>query len=363
MNLIVTGGGTAGHVYPALYIADYFVKKDALTKVLYIGRKGGIEEKIVKAYGYDLKTINVRGFRRKLTLENLKRGFMAFSSILKCMRIIKKFKADIVIGTGGYVAGPVCLAAELVGVKTAIHEQNVFAGVTNRLLSKRADFIFCGFKETADKFPGKNTIITGNPVFIKNTQYDASLVRSELGIPPEDKFVLSVGGSGGSPSLNTAIAQLAYIMEDSKFTLMHSTGENYYEDFEKDITGLKNCKVKYYPYIHNIEKYIAACDIAISSSGASSIAQLNFFKKPIIAVPKANTAENHQEFNARTIEKNGAGICITEKELSGEKLLKSINEMISDETRLRQMSENSYKLYNSDSLEIIYNTVIGGLNV
>lgn len=363
INLVITGGGTAGHVYPAIAIARHFMKKDPTTNVIYIGAKGGAEEKIVPREGFAFETIEVKGFKRKITPENIVRAFMAANSLRKCRKILKKNNVNLVIGTGGYVSGPVCLVAQMMGIKTAIHEQNYAPGMTNKILSRRADFVFCGFKQTVEKFPSNNAVYTGNPVSVHEHVSSKKEAREKLEFKEDEKIVLIMGGSGGSPLINDGIIEIAEELEKEGIKIVLSTGTDYYEEFKEEIEKKELTNLRYFPYIYDVDEYIQSADIAVSSAGAGSLAQLNYYKKPIVAIPKAHTAENHQEFNAMMIEENGAGVCLIEKDLNGKNLLEIIKKAFEDENRLEEMGENSGLLYNKDTLDIIYDKIMGVMDV
>lgn len=360
MNIVVSGGGTGGHIFPALAIADYFKEKNENLKIIYVGGKYGIEKEIVPKYGYDIVLLDIKGIRRKLTLDNVKRLWKAVLSLKKSRHILIENNINLVISTGGYVAGPITYVAQLMGIKTAIQEQNVSPGITNKVLSKRADFIFCGFKEAMVKFSNKNTIYSGNPIKITDTSENIDKLKKKLDINKNTKVILIVGGSGGSESINKAVMDMLPKMKNDKnIKLIHSTGKDYYEKIVNNIQN--NYYENYIPmaFIENMGSYMRLCDLVVGSSGASSIAECNYYKKPIIAIPKAKTAENHQEFNARMIEDSGAGVCILEKDLSGQMLYKTITNLIEDEQKMELMSKNSGNLYKKDSLEIIYNSIMG----
>lgn len=361
MNIVISGGGTGGHIFPALAIADYFRDNLDDANIIYVGAKYGIENDIVPLYGYKMETLDIKGIRRKITPDNIKRGLKAVWSIKKCHSILKKNDIDLVIGTGGYAAGPICYVAEMMKIKTAIHEQNVIFGVTNKILAKKADFVFCGFKETIDKYPDINAIFTGNPVKKTETTSENIDIRKVHSIPAKNKIILIVGGSGGSEKVNQAVLELIMEMKvnnNKNITIIHSTGRDYYEEVKSKIGNILDDNYIAMPFIDHMGDYIKSADIAVGSSGASSIAEYNYYKKPIIAIPKSFTAGNHQEFNSRAIEKNGAGVCILEKDLTGKVLYKNIMEIISDDNKIKKMSENSAKLYNENTLKIIYTTIM-----
>lgn len=360
MKLIVCGGGTGGHIYPAVAIAEYFKNQDGSTEILYIGGKYGIENKVLKNYDYRFETIDIKGFQRKLSIENIKRVFKTTSSMLKMRKILSKEKPDLVIGTGGYVCGPVVYMAALMKIKTAILEQNVFMGMTNKILSKKVDYIFYGFDEALKRYPFDNAIVSGNPVRTLEFDYDKKTARKELNFSSDEKIILSIGGSGGSQSLNDAIKLFVNYAEKNNIRLIHSCGEAYYDELKEEFIDINYDKFELYPYIKNIGKYMQSADIIICSAGASTLSEVSYFGKPIIAVPKAYTAENHQEYNAKMIEDCGAGYCIKEDMLNADILENRVQNILFNQDIFKKMSDNSSKLYKGDACKIIYDALIKG---
>ncbi|MGL5439203.1 MAG: undecaprenyldiphospho-muramoylpentapeptide beta-N-acetylglucosaminyltransferase [Filifactoraceae bacterium] len=353
MKIVVTGGGTGGHIYPALSIADRLMEKHPNSEVLYIGAKGGVEEKIVPEYGYNLKTIGIKGFLRKINLENVKRVLMVKKALGESKRILKEFSPDIIIGTGGYVCGPVVMAGNKLGILTAIHEQNAFPGITNKLLSKRSDIIFLGFEESKNRFKTKKDIIyVGNPVRDNIFSKDKMECRRELGFPQDKKMILIVGGSGGQKSLNDSFLALYDHFVEKDYAFINVTGKRYFLDVEFET---KDKPRKDYQIIKDYEfdmpKVMMAADLIICSAGASTIAEINAMGKASIVIPKAYTAENHQEYNAKIISENGAGRHILESELVPEKLGDMIDEILENQQLRISMEEASRALYPSDPIE------------
>ncbi|MBS6062579.1 undecaprenyldiphospho-muramoylpentapeptide beta-N-acetylglucosaminyltransferase [Criibacterium bergeronii] len=356
MNLIITGGGTGGHIYPALAIADYFKKQNPDTKILYVGGKYGIENEILLNYDYEYTAIDVLGFKRQISLENGKRVLKSLKSIVKMRNLMKKFKPDIVIGTGGYVTGPVVYAATTLRIKTAILEANVFMGMTNKILSSKVDYIFYGFDEAKKRYPKKNSVVSGNPVRTKEFKNDKLTAKNNLGIVDDRKIILSIGGSGGSDSINNCIPNFVEFCKNNKLRLIHVCGKGNKEDLMSKIEA-DYPYLEIYEYINGIGDYMMASDLIICSAGASTLSEVTYLGKPIIAIPKAYTAENHQEYNAMMIQHSQAGYCILEKMLTPELLSEKVGNIIFDENVLNTMSQNSSKLYKGDACKIIFDTM------
>lgn len=361
MKVILSGGGTGGHVYPAIAIANKIKEKNHDAEILFVGTKEGIESDIVPKYGYDIEYIEVKGFKRKIDIENIKRLFMFVKSLHNSKRIINKFKPDIVIGTGGYVSGSVVLRASKMGIKTCIHEQNSFPGMTNKMLSKNVDLVMTSFEDSHNRFPesAKNKLIlTGNPIredILMTSKEDA---RKKLDIPMDKKMILIAGGSGGSEEINNALEPILIKLVEKDIAFTMATGKVYYDDFINKNRGIKLKEYqKIVPYIDDMANNIVSADLMIGSAGAISMAEMTAIGIPAIIIPKAYTAENHQEYNARSLENIGGGVCITEKELSTESLEKAIFTLINDDNKLKEMSKSSKAMGKPDALNIIYSLI------
>lgn len=361
MRVILSGGGTGGHVYPAIAIANKIKEKNPDAEILFVGTKEGIESEIVPKYGYDIEFIKVKGFKRKIDFENVKRVFMFIKSLGDSKKIIKKFKPDLVIGTGGYVSGSVVLKASKMGIKSCIHEQNSFPGITNKMLSKNVDFVMTSFEDSHKRFPkeaSKKIYLTGNPVRDEILKADRETSRKKLGIPEDKKMLLVAGGSGGSEEINDALSTALPKMVEKDFAFTISTGKAYYDKFMEQYGDLKfKDYQKVVSYLDAMADNLAAADLVIGSAGAISMAEMTAIGIPAIIVPKAYTAENHQEYNAKSLEKAGGGVCITEKELTSERLEQTIFDLLCDEEKLKAMSICSKKFGKRDAIELIYDKI------
>lgn len=356
MRVIVTGGGTGGHIYPALAIADKFVEKYKDAKILYVGTPNSLEEKIVEKYGYDFASVEVKGFQRKLSLENIKRVFIANKAIRTAEKIIREFNPDIVVGTGGYVSGPVVYAATKYKTITVIHEQNAYPGITNRILAKRVNKVYLGFENAKNFFKTKSDIRTiGNPVragiINPNSKAEA---RKILGIDEKEKFILVSGGSSGSNSINKTFIELIPKLVEKNIGFIFSTGKSHYSD----VVGLvgeyiKDNKYMIVEYIDDMSNYISASDVCIISAGAMTIAEINAVGRASIIVPKAYSTENHQEVNAKNIQDNGAGYYIKENDLKIENLEGLLFEVLENNDLRLKMERKSKDLYNINPCETI----------
>lgn len=362
MKVLLSGGGTGGHVYPAIAIANKIKEENPDAKILFVGTEKGIEAEIVPKYGYDFKTVTVQGFRRKVDFENVKRVFKLFKGLEESRSIVKKFKPDIVIGTGGYVSGPVLFNASLKNIPTIVHEQNSFPGVTNKILSKVVTKVLTTFEDAKQRFPEKSQdkiVFTGNPVRKEILLTKKNIARRKLGISEDKKMILCYGGSGGSKKINEAIkvAINDLVKEDVAFII--ATGKVYYDEFVKDI---ENITLKPYqkvvPYLDDMANALGASDLVIGGAGATSISEITALGKPSIIIPKAYTSENHQEYNAKSVENKGAGICILEKDLTGEVLSNSIFKILGDNNLLSEMSEKSKEIGTPRAIDKIYDEIL-----
>ena len=358
MKYLITGGGTGGHIYPALAIANEIKNKDKNAEILYVGTEHGLESELVPKEGFTFKSIRVKGMPRRINKES----FIAIKELLHgindAKKIIKDFKPNIVIGTGGYVCGPIVYVASKKKIPTLIHEQNAFPGITNKILSRYVDKIAVTFDEAKKyfKYPEK-VVNTGNPIRKEITQVDVEKSYKDLGIRKDIPFILSFGGSGGQKKLNEAMYYvLREVSKKQDIQIFHVTGKRFYEDFIKKLNDDKieiNANIKILPYLYDIPKAMNVSNLVITSSGAITLAEIAAIGVPSILIPKAYTAENHQEYNARAFEEKGASIVILEKDLDGKNLINKIYDTLKDDNKLKNMSMNSKILGKPDAAERI----------
>lgn len=362
MKVLLSGGGTGGHVYPAIAIANRIKEEYPDAEIVFVGTSKGIESEIVPKYGYELKTVTVQGFKRKIDFDNVKRVFKLFKGLEQSRKVVKKFKPDIVIGTGGYVSGPVLFNASMNKVPTVIHEQNSFPGVTNKILAKMATTVLTSFEDSHQRFPEgtrEKLVLTGNPVRKEILTARKNYARRNLGITEDKKMVLCYGGSGGSEDINNAMKLVIENMVKDNVAFIFATGKYYYEEFSKSISHIT---LKPYqrvvPYLEDMANALAASDLVIGSAGAISLAEITALGKPSIIIPKAYTAENHQEYNAKSIEKQGAGIAILEKDLTPESLNNAVFKLLGDKETLIDMANASKAIGKSQAVDLIYDEIM-----
>lgn len=354
MRLLLSGGGTAGHINPALAIARVVRIHEPDSQILFVGTPNGMEQRLVPREGYDIESIEVMGLRRKITLENIKVAVNYFTSIRDAGRIIDRFRPDAVAGTGGYVCAPVIKAAIRRRLPTLIHEQNVFPGLAIKMLAKKAGVTAISFDETRKMMQAGNMVLTGNPLRPGLFEsVDSAAVRAEMGLDSRP-VVLVFGGSLGAEHLNDAVVEMVKAGFDS-FNLVAATGEKHYDGVMEALSGTAlPPNVRLLPYIYNMNEMFAMADLSVCRAGAITVSELCALGKASVLVPSPYVAHNHQEYNARYLEKNGAAKVLTESELSGASLKKAIEDCVSDPRGLETMRQNSKKLGIADGGEAIY---------
>ncbi len=363
MKILFAGGGTAGHINPALAIADYIKSKHPETEIYYIGTPDKLEARLVPEKGYDFYPVKVAGFSRRLSIKgiahNINAAKLAVTSSIKAKKILKDIKPDIVIGTGGYVSGPVLKAAQSLKIKTAIHEQNAFPGVTTKMLAPKADRVMLAMGE-AEKYLklNKKPIITGNPVRQELLKMDKQTAREKLGLDNRP-LILSFGGSLGAKRLNETICDLIkWHNKDERFCHIHATGKVGYDDMIKALEGVKLHKgIEIREYINDMDVCMAAADLVIGRAGAITLSEIAACGKASILVPSPYVAENHQFHNAMTLKKVGAAEIIEEKDLTKEKIIETVSALTKDKEKLSKMEKAAKENSIIDANERIYNVL------
>ena len=361
MRVIFAGGGTGGHINPAISIADYAASQDDNFEALFIGTKSGMETKLVPKAGYDLEFIDIAGFDRRHLLKNISVLKKLIKAQSDCKKIIKKFRPDCIVCTGGYVSGPVAMASKKAGVPSLIHEQNVYPGLTVRGSEKYVDYLALSFSETINHIKNKKKcVVTGNPVRAEILSADYTKSREKLGI--KKPFVLIFGGSLGADKINdTVIDMLERIVKDNKIELLFGTGDRNYEKIMNEIKkrGITlTDSVKVTAYIDNMAECMAAADLVVSRAGAITVSEIAALNKPSILIPSPNVVRNHQEQNAREFERGKAAKVLLESELSADVLYEQIMIMAEYKKTLSDMSENLKRFAKTDALEKIYELMI-----
>ncbi|MDO5715140.1 MAG: undecaprenyldiphospho-muramoylpentapeptide beta-N-acetylglucosaminyltransferase [Tissierellia bacterium] len=358
MKYILSGGGTGGHIYPALAIANEIKEQDPEAKILYVGKANSLEEELAIKEGYSFAPIHISGLpRRKINKDTVITAFNLLRGLMECGKIIKEFKPDIVIGTGGYVCAPIVLKAQQKGIKTIIQEQNAYPGKTNRILSKKADLIALNFQEAKQYFNNDKIIFTGNPIRKDFQDINIEKARKELNLKKDQRLVFSFGGSGGQESTNQAILEMIQAHEKFPFHLVHVTGKNHYKKFMEQVKILPE-HVKIYDYSYEVPKYLMAADLIIASSSAMTLAEISAIGKASILIPKSYTAGDHQVHNANSYRNILASKVILEDYLTGEVLFDEINHLLKDDSLRHQMAENSKKLGNDNAVKVLVKEIM-----
>ena len=367
MRVLITGGGTGGHINPALAIASIVKAHEPDSQFLFAGTPFGMEAKLVPEAGYDFAPIKVKGFQRKITLKNIKSNIQAVgylkTSSGRAKEIIKGFNPDIVIGTGGYVSGPVVRQAAKCGIHTAIHEQNAFPGVTTKILSKNVDKVMLTVKEALEYLEKDiDYTVTGLPVRAEILNKNKAQARKELGF--DDSFtVLSFGGSLGAGCINETMAEVIKYTQEKKLKINHihgygGMGKNTFpEAMKKYGIPMKSERTRITEYINDMDTCMAAADLVICRSGATTLAELQAMGKASILIPSPVVAGNHQFHNANVLGNAGAAIVIEQKNVKADYMKELVEKFYSDPDEIKKMSKHSYDLSIKDTPERIWKVI------
>lgn len=337
LRVILSGGGTGGHIYPAVAIADEIKRRYPDAYILFVGAKDRMEMEKVPQAGYKIEGLWISGIQRKLSLKNLSFPFKLMSSLSKSRKIIKSFQPDVVIGTGGFASGPLLKVASSSGIPSLIQEQNSYPGITNRILSKYVDTICAAYENVKTIFPSEKTIITGNPVrqdLLQVNQHREEALKY-FNLSKEKKTVLVLGGSLGARRINKLIETYLRKFEQEGIQLIWQIGKLYYNDYKKYES--ENVRAK--EFINRMDLAYAAADVIISRAGAGSVSELCIVGKPVMFIPSPNVAENHQAKNALSVTEKNAAIMITEEELT-ERFEPCFFNLMKDERMLKRYGDN-----------------------
>ena len=366
MRAIIAAAGTGGHINPGLAIANKIKEKEENSEILFIGTNRGLENDLVPRAGYKLETINAHGLERKITIENFKNLYATYKSIDEAKKIIKEFKPDILIGTGGYICVPTVIAAKKMNIPVILHESNAFPGIAVKLFKKKADKILVGFKEAKERLDNReNVIVTGNPIKLKKLEYDENKkekIKIELGLKPNIPVVLVFGGSQGAQSINRSFIEIIVNKKNKDYQIMWAVGPEQYNKIKAELNKVnvnieKIDNAKIVPYIYNMEEVMNVSDVIVCRSGAMTITEISVVGKPAIFIPFPYATENHQEYNARVLEKVNAARIILDKDINSEILGNSINEIIKDKTKLGEMGKNASKIAKPNVEDEIYKEI------
>ena len=353
MRVVISAGGTGGHIYPALAIINKIKKEEPGSEFLYIGTHNRMEKELIPSLGIDYEEIEITGFIRKLTLDNIKTLTRFMKARKKCIEIIKKFNPDVVIGAGGYVTAPVIWAAKKSGYKTFIHEQNSVVGLSNKYLTRYIDKVGVSFESTLDDFPKEKVVLTGNPCSEK-ALLTKEAKKSDFGLSEDKKLVTIVMGSLGSKTINDKMVEYLYGFRNKNYEVLYVTGEAYFEKI-KTKRFPENDKVV--PFIKDLPSIMKKTDLMISRAGASTMSEIMALSIPTIFIPSPYVTNNHQYKNAKDLCDRNASWLIEEKDLSKTTLIKMIDDALTNEKKYNEVKENLSTLGIKDSGTRIYNVL------
>ncbi|SMO54228.1 UDP-N-acetylglucosamine-N-acetylmuramylpentapeptide N-acetylglucosamine transferase [Saccharicrinis carchari] len=351
MKVIISGGGTGGHIFPAISIANALKQTDASVQILFVGAEGKMEMEKVPGAGYEIVGLPVAGFQRKLSLKNITFFFKLAASMIKARSVVRQFKPDAVVGVGGYASGPVLRVATSLKIPTIIQEQNSFPGVTNRILSKKVNKICVAYPGMERYFPASKIILTGNPIRQNLLQkVNREEAANYFGLDPNKKVVFVTGGSLGAGTINQGVLAGYQVLVKSGVQLIWQTGKYYFRELNKVVSENENVKIM--AFVDRMEAAFSLADVVVSRAGASSISEIALLGKACVFVPSPNVAEDHQTKNAMALVKEDAAEMVEDKKVA-EELVKKILSLLKDEERLMQLKNNVKKFAMPDAAKVI----------
>jgi len=340
---IISGGGTGGHIFPAIAIANALQKRDATADILFIGAKGKMEMEKVPAAGYKIKALNIQGLQRKLTLKNLVFPFKLLASLSKARKILKDFKPDVVIGVGGYASGPSLRIATKKRIPTLIQEQNSYPGITNKILASRVNTICVAYPNMEKFFPKEKIVLTGNP--IRKEIIESTIQKQEalafFNLKKNKDVVLIIGGSLGARTLNESLLNNLEEIQKTDIQIIWQCGKYYYDELKELVKDKESVLLK--AFITRMDMAYAAADVVVSRAGALSISELSALGKATIFVPSPNVAEDHQTKNAKVLVNNNAALLVEDKNAK-EKLVEQIVQLIKNKEKIKELEINAKKM-------------------
>lgn len=360
-RIIIAGGGTGGHLYPGIAVARELKKRSPDAEVLFVGVPWGLEAKVVPAEGFPLRCLKVRGLVGMGAGAKVKSLALLLPAVLEAGEIIREFRPEVVVGLGGYSSAPLLAAAVIKGVPSLIMEQNVKPGLTNRLLGKVAKRVAVSFEASISQFPSGRAVHTGNPVRAEMGTVERKAARKILGLNPDQFTLLVFGGSRGARSINAGMRAAAPLMSGlrERIQIFHQTGSDMSAKEVEDAYAAAGIKAMVRPYIYQMAEAYAAADLVVCRAGASTLAELTACGRAALLIPYPFAAENHQEVNARTLEKKGAARCILDRDATGERLALEIAAFMEDDAALRGMEEAAGSLARKDAAGWVVEIIIG----
>lgn len=359
IRVIISGGGTGGHIFPAIAIANALKKRISNIQILFVGAEGKMEMQKVPAAGYHIIGLPVAGLQRKITLKNLIVPFKLMISMMKAKRIIKKFKPDVVIGVGGYASGPILRVATSKKIPTVIQEQNSYPGITNKILSKKVDKICVAYNGMEKYFPKEKVFITGNPVRqdIVTTEGKRNRGLEFFNLNPEKKTILVVGGSLGARSINLSIDKNIELFAKNDIQLIWQTGKGFYSQAKETVKNYEFLGIKAYDFITKMDFAYSVADIVVSRAGAIAISEICAVKKPAILIPLPTATEDHQTKNAMSLVNYNAAILVKDSDAINT-LGEQIIDLINDDNKQNKLKNNLSNFDYKDSADVIANVIL-----
>lgn len=358
LKILITGGGTGGHIFPAIAVAQKLKQDKDIEKIFFIGCEKNMEKNIALNENLDFYSINVSGMPRKTGFKLIKWGLELFFATLKSIYYLLKLKPDVVFGTGGYVSGPVLIAAALLKVPFVIHDPDAHPGIVNKFMSKWASVVSISFEQAKFHMKSKNIVLNGNPIRANFWQISKEVALKELSLDPFKKTVLVIGGSQGAKSINNALLDAVPMLIDLEFQIIHQTGVKNHDEYVKKLaerysvfSSLSTYIVK--PFFNNMEIPLNAADIVVSRAGSLSISELNLCGLPAILIPYPYAAADHQRFNAKAMEEAGAAVFLEDADCTGDKLVEIILNILNNPEKLEQMKNANKTLAKPDATENI----------
>ncbi len=360
---IISGGGTGGHIFPALAIANKIKKENPEAEILFIGAENKMEMKRIPDAGFKIEGLEIYGISREFSLNgmlcNLRLPFVMLKAMRKAKNIIRNFNPDLVIGVGGFVSGPALTAATQLKIPTMLQEQNSYPGVTNKMLCKDADVICVAYDGLEKYFPKEKIVKTGNPIRSEILQLQRKSENSYkfFGLSPEKKTVLVIGGSLGARTLNNTLAANLQVFRDADLQLLWQTGEQFYSNIDQKLLNEQDDNIKIVPFIKNMNDAYGIADIIISRAGAIALSELAIVGLPTILVPFPFAAEDHQTFNAKALSSKDAALLINDKD-APEKLIPELLKLANNNSLMSILSENIKKFAKPDAIDLIYSEIV-----
>ena len=372
MKVIISAAGTGGHINPGIAIANKIKEHEPDSEIVFFGTDRGLENDLVPRAGYELRKIEAYGIQPKPSITNIKNLIKTMNSRKVVKKFIDEFKPDVVIGTGGYICGPVFAAANARNIPTFLHESNAYPGRAVKVFAKKAKKVFVGFEEAKEKLSGlNNVVVTGTPTKIKKitlSNEEKQKLYTEYGINKDLPIILVFGGSQGAQRINEAVIDIVKNNKNKDYQIMWATGPKQFDIIKKslqenniDIENVKNAKIM--PYIYNMEELINLCDLVVCRSGAMTITEIAIVEKPAIFIPLPSTGANRQEDNARVLEKLGAAKVILNSDVNGKILNEFISELIVDRSKLVDMGKKAKSIAMQNVEEKIYNEIKQTINL